>query len=160
MRTINWIPEVILSRSFVGVFFLEPPTRRQKVFLSQWCAKECVLQIRESKPLAIGWDFSQDYIGIGLSGGGGLQPHLWSGDLEPHTRFPPFPLQGGSRCYVVNSWGPIAHRQGIYLLEAVVLLELLFWGGIVSDLETNWGLRTMTTSPAQWACPGVPWSCT
>ena len=49
-----------------------------------------------------------------------------SGDLEPFARFCPFSLQGGSECYIVSWWGLIAHRQGIYLLEAVVLYELLF----------------------------------
>ena len=39
-----------------------------------------------------------------------------------------------------NWWGPIAHTQGIYLLEAIALPELLFLGGIVSGLETEWDL--------------------
>ena len=40
----------------------------------------------------------------------------------------------------MNWWGPIAHRQGIYLLEAVVHPELLFGDGVVSGLETEWDL--------------------
>ena len=85
MGTVNWIPEVILSRSFVGVFFLEPPTRRQKVFLSQWCAKECVLQIQENKPLAIGWDFSQDYVGFGHWGVEGDYSLIYDLEILNHT---------------------------------------------------------------------------
>jgi len=69
--------------------------------------------------------------------GGGLQFHLWSGDLEPFTRFCPFSLRGGSGCYMVNWWRPIAHRQGIYLLEAVALPKLLFWGGYCFQFG-NW----------------------
>ena len=42
---------------------------------------------------------------------------------------------------MLNWWGPIAHRQGIYLLEAVVLPELLFSGDISYSLETEWDLR-------------------
>ena len=76
-----------------------------------------------------------------LWNGGGLQLHLWSGDLELFAKYPPFSLQGGLGCYMVNWWGPIAHSQGIYLLEAIVLLELLSWGRIVSGLETEWDLR-------------------
>ena len=73
--------------------------------------------------------------------GGGLQLHLWSGGLEPFSMSCSFSLQGGSGCYTANWWGPIAHRQEIYLLETEVLSELLFWGSIVSGLETRWDLE-------------------
>ena len=33
-----------------------------------WYAKECILKIQDSKPLGTGWDFCQDYIGIGYCG--------------------------------------------------------------------------------------------
>ena len=33
---------------------------------------------------------------------------------------------------MANWWGPIAHKQGIYLLKAVVPPEPLFGEGIVS----------------------------
>ena len=58
-----------------------------------------------------------------------------------------------------NWRGPVAHRQRIYLLEAVVLPKLLSWGGIFSSL-LNWvgSWRKMMTGSAWWACPGVPWS--
>ena len=60
---------------------------------------------------------------------------------------------------MVNWWGPIAHRQGIYLLEAVVLLELLFWEAYRFRFGNRMGSRrTMTTISAWWAHPGVPWS--
>ena len=64
--------------------------------------------------------------------GGGPQLHLWSRDFEPFARFRPFSLLRGLGCYMANWWGPIAHKQGIYSLKAVVPPEPLFWGDIVS----------------------------
>ena len=93
-------------------------------FFSQWYAKVCIFEIQDCKPFGTGWDFSQDYIGIGYCGVEGDYGFIY--DLEPFARFRPFSLQGGWWCYMVNWWGPIAHRQGVYLLEAVVLPELLF----------------------------------
>ena len=37
-------------------------------FFRQWYAKEFILEIQDCKPLGTGWDFSQDYIGIGYCG--------------------------------------------------------------------------------------------
>ena len=38
----------------------------------------------------------------------------------------PFSLLRGLGCYMANWWGPIAYKQGIHLLKAVVPPELLF----------------------------------
>ena len=62
-----WTSEVILSKSSLAVFLLEPPTRRLG-FFSQWYAKECIFKIQDCKPLGSGRIFSQDYIGIGYCG--------------------------------------------------------------------------------------------
>ena len=43
-----------------------------------------------------------------------------------------FFLLRGLGYYMANWWGPIAHKQGIYLLKDVVPPEPLFLGDIVS----------------------------
>ena len=113
-------------------------------FFSQWYRKEYMFEIQDCNLLGTGVGGSgflprlhRDWV---LWDGGGLQLHLWSGDFEPFAKSYPFSLQGGSGCYLVNWWGPIAHRKGVYLLEAVVFPKLLFWGDIVSGLETEWDL--------------------
>ena len=37
-------------------------------FFRQWYAKEFILEMQDCKRLGTGWDFSQDYIGIGYCG--------------------------------------------------------------------------------------------
>ena len=80
-------PEVILSKSSVGVFLLGPPTQRQKDIgiLNQWCAKKCIFEIQDCKPLGTGWDFSQDYIGIRYCGMEGDYSFIYDPEILNHS---------------------------------------------------------------------------
>ena len=59
---------------------------------------------------------------------------------------------------MVNWWGPITHKQGIYLLKAVVPLEPLLRGYCFQLGNRVGSRRTMMTGSAWWACPEIPWS--
>ena len=59
---------------------------------------------------------------------------------------------------MVNWWGPIAHKQGIYLLKAVVPLEPLLRGYCFQLGNRVGSRRTMMTGSAWWARPAIPWS--
>ena len=84
-------------------------------------------------PLGTGWDFSQDYIGIGYCGMEGDYSFIYDPEILNHSPGSVFySLLRGLGCYMANWWGPIAHKQGIYLLKAVVPPEPLFGEGIVS----------------------------
>ena len=59
---------------------------------------------------------------------------------------------------MANRWGPIAHKQGIYLLKAVVPPEPSLLRGYCSQLGNQVGSqRTMMTGSAWWARAGIPW---
>ena len=78
---------------------------------------------------------------------------------EPFARFHLFSLLRRLECYMANCWGPIAHKQGIYLLKAVVPPEPSLLRRYCSQLGNQVGSqRTMMTGSAWWACPGIPWS--
>ena len=93
--------------------------------------KNAPLKSKTVNHLALGGFLPRSHRDWVLWDGRWLQLHLWSQDLEPFARFRLFSfLRLG--CYMANWWGPVAHKQGIYLLKAVVPLEPLFWEGIVS----------------------------
>ena len=95
--------------------------------------KKCIFEIQDSKPFGTGWDFSQDYIGIGYCGMEGDYSFIYDPEILNHSPGSVFfSLLRGLGCYMANWWGPIAHKQGIYLLKAVVPPEPLFGEGIVS----------------------------
>ena len=88
--------------------------------------KKCIFEIQDCKPLGTGWDFSQDYIGIGYSGMEGDYSFIYDLEILNHSPGSIIFLLRGLGCYMVNWWGPIAHKPGIYLLKAVVPPESLF----------------------------------
>ena len=79
-----------------------------------------------SKTKPFGWDFSQDYIGIGYCGMERDYSFIYDLEILNHSPDSIIFLLRGLGCYMVNWWGPIAHKPGIYLLKAVVPPESLF----------------------------------
>ena len=58
-------------------------------FFNQWYAKECIFEIQDYKPFDTGWDFSQDYIGIGYSGmGAGDYSFIYNLEILNHSPGP------------------------------------------------------------------------
>ena len=77
--------------------------------------KKCIFEIQDCKPLGTGWDFSQDYIGIGYCGMEEDYSFIYDPETlnhSPGSVFFFFTERIG--VYVANWWEPIAHKQGIY----------------------------------------------
>ena len=75
-----------MSKSSVGVFLLGPPTQRQKDWdsLASGMQKNATLRSK-TKPLGTGWDFSQDYIGIGYYGMEGDYSFIYDPEILNHS---------------------------------------------------------------------------
>ena len=57
-------------------------------FFSQRYAKECIFEIQDYKRLGTGWDFSQDYIGIGYCGMEGDYSFIYDLEILNHSPGP------------------------------------------------------------------------
>ena len=78
----------MLSKSSVDVFLLGPPTQRQKdfgFFSQRYAKKKSIFEIQNCKPLGTGWDFSQDYIGIGYCGMEGDYSFIYDPEILNHS---------------------------------------------------------------------------
>ena len=66
------------------------PLKGKKIlgFFSQWCAKECILEIQDYKRLGTGWDFPQDYIGIVYCGMEGNYSFIYDPEMLNHLPAP------------------------------------------------------------------------
>ena len=124
-------------------------------FFSQWYAKKCIFEIQDCTPLGTGWDFSQDYIGIGYCG-----------------------MEGATASFMIRRSGTICLVPSFFFMERIGVLhgELgtnsqqarnLFIKGSQASLLRGYffqlgnrvgSQRTMMTSSAWWARPGIPWS--
>ena len=47
--------------------------------------KKCIFEIQDCKPLGTGWDFSQDYIGIGYCGKEGDYSFIYDPKILTHS---------------------------------------------------------------------------
>ena len=48
------------------------------------CKKKCIFEIQDSKPFGTGWDFFQDYIGIGYCGMEGDYSFIYNLEILNH----------------------------------------------------------------------------
>ena len=128
-------------------------------FFSQWYAKECIFQIQDCKPLGTGRVFSQDYIGIRYCGMEGSTASFmiriyWT--IGQVSSFFFTGRIGMLHSELVGTNSPQARNlfiRGCSPSRASLLRRYCFQFG-------NWvgSQRTVTTSSASWAHPGVPWS--
>ena len=66
------------------------PLESKKIlgFFRKWYAKECIFEMQDCKPLGTGWDFSQDYIGIGYCGVEGDYSFIYDLEILNHSPSP------------------------------------------------------------------------
>ena len=64
----NWEVGLTPTKAVPKEWFGDLKGKKILGFFSQWYAKKCIFEIQDCKPLGTGWDFSQDYIGIGYCG--------------------------------------------------------------------------------------------
>ena len=131
------------------------PLKGKKIlgFFIQRYAKKCIFEIQDYKPLGPGWDFSQDYIGIGYCGMEGNCSFIYDLEILNHSPGPVLFLYRENWVLhgeLVGTNSPQARNlfnRGCSTSRASLLR------GIISSLEMKWDLGS-----AWWSHPGVPWS--
>ena len=126
---------------------------------SQWFAKECIFEIQDCKPFGTGLDFSQDYIVIGYCGMEEAIASFMIWRSWTIHQVPSFFFTGRVGVLHGKLVGTNSPRAGNYFSRGC----RYSWASLLRGYCFRFGnrvgpQRTMTTSSAWWAHPGVPWS--